>query len=381
MINTVLPLNKPVDITSAKFLDTFKYSSYKKLKEKGYDEKIKIGHTGTLDSFASGLIISLLGSYTKLNENYMNLKKSYRAKIKFGYQTDTLERTGNVLYKTDNIPTLNQIESVLTEKFTGEILQHPPLYSALKVNGKRLSDIARSGESVEIKPRKVNIYSHKIIDYSDGILDVEFEVSRGTYIRSISRDIALSLSSFATLIQLERFAIGSFTKEDTTLFNIEDFSNVKDDCVLSVGVFDGVHIGHQKLISLNVSEAKKNSLKSVVITFDASTKNNIKQEILPLKEKINKIYSLGVDKIEVLHWDEELKKQSGVQFFINLLKKYNIKKIVTGDDFSVGSKFKPLTYNDLNLFFKEKDIITVEYVKDQNNNKISSSDIHKKLGI
>ena len=178
----------------------------------------KVGHTGTLDSFAQGLLVVCTGHLTKLAGCITEFNKSYSAVIKFGEETDTLEYTGEVI-QTAQLPTLNALNEAI-KKYTGNILQAPPAFSAIHVNGKRASDLAREGRTVEIPPRPITVFSANLIETKltdDGYVEycrIDFSVSKGTYIRSLARDIAYECGSAAHLTGLYRTKVGSFKIED-----------------------------------------------------------------------------------------------------------------------------------------------------------------------
>ncbi len=169
----------------------------------------KIGHTGTLDPQASGVMIVCLGKCTRLVQDIENTTKSYSVGFELGYKTDTYDLEGKV---TDRVQTLNPVEpsklnNVLT-KFIGKIKQVPPMYSALKVEGKRLYELARAGVTLDLKARDVTIYSIDVIDF-DGIKgNFNCDVSKGTYIRSLVYDMGEELKTFATMTRLERTKVG-----------------------------------------------------------------------------------------------------------------------------------------------------------------------------
>ncbi len=192
----------------------------------------EVGHLGTLDPMATGVLAVTIGSATKLFDMFLNKSKTYIAKFQFGYSTDTLDADGvvekilngykltkdikideNVTYIEGNIPTLEDIKSVLNN-FVGEIQQLPPKYSAKKLNGRKAYDLARSGVEFELNPSKVTINNLEIIDYNEGVLTIKIDCGAGTYIRSLCRDIALALKSVATMISLRRTKVGSFELSD-----------------------------------------------------------------------------------------------------------------------------------------------------------------------
>ncbi|MCR5732611.1 MAG: tRNA pseudouridine(55) synthase TruB [Sphaerochaetaceae bacterium] len=172
----------------------------------------KVGHAGTLDKFATGLMLVLTGEATKLNPLFSGMDKSYRASIRFGSETDTLDPEGEVIAEA-NIPSLETVENVV-RSFVGTQSQLPPIYSAIHVDGKRAYQSARSGQSVDMPSRTITVYSAELISYSDGLAVVDFHVSKGTYIRSLARDIGLKANSRAHLENLDRFTLGPFSKAD-----------------------------------------------------------------------------------------------------------------------------------------------------------------------
>ncbi|QNL97402.1 tRNA pseudouridine(55) synthase TruB [Treponema sp. Marseille-Q4132] len=182
----------------------------------------KVGHTGTLDSFASGLLVVCTGSLTRLASYITSFNKTYDAVIEFGSETDTLEYTGKIV-KTAPLPKKDDVLSAI-EHYTGDILQTPPLFSALHINGERASDIARSGRSAEMPSRPVTVFASEAEEFlfEDGrvkAVRVRFSVSKGTYIRSLARDIGSYCKSAAHLAGLRRLSVGSFRLEDAAGFS------------------------------------------------------------------------------------------------------------------------------------------------------------------
>ncbi|MFC2329579.1 MAG: tRNA pseudouridine(55) synthase TruB [Treponema sp.] len=182
----------------------------------------KVGHTGTLDSFAEGLLVVCAGSLTRLASRITQFDKTYEAVILFGEETDTLECTGNAI-KSSPLPSKSDFEKALS-RFTGNLMQSPPAFSALHVDGERSSDLARQGRSVALPPRPVTVYESKILELledSSGTVRaarVLFSVSKGTYIRSLARDIAAECKSAAHLAGLRRTTVGDFHLEDAAGF-------------------------------------------------------------------------------------------------------------------------------------------------------------------
>ena len=178
----------------------------------------KVGHTGTLDSFASGLLVVCAGSLTRLAGRITEFDKAYEAVIAFGTETDTLECTGTAV-RTAPLPSLDALNRAVAH-FSGTIMQVPPAFSAIHVNGKRASDLVRSGQAAALPARPVTIYESQImetlLDDSGAVraARVRFVVSKGTYIRSLARDIGAECGSAAHLAGLLRTRVGSFRLED-----------------------------------------------------------------------------------------------------------------------------------------------------------------------
>ena len=171
--------------------------------------KVKVGHGGTLDPLATGVLPIALGEATKLCGRMLDASKTYAFTIRFGTQTDTLDLEGQVIAESPVRPTPAEIEAVLP-RFTGPIEQVPPAYSALKVDGERAYDLARKGEAVELKSRAVTIHSLAINAADAESVTLIAHVSKGTYIRSLARDIALALGSVGHVAMLRRLKAGPF---------------------------------------------------------------------------------------------------------------------------------------------------------------------------
>ena len=197
--------DKPKDITS--------FSSLGKTKREFRGEKV--GHAGTLDKFAEGLMIIMIGAATKLNPVFSAFSKRYIATIEFGDETSTLDPEGEIVASAP-LPTREDLENAIPT-FLGPQMQVPPLYSALHVDGKRAYEVARSGKEIEMEPRKIEIYDISLLDFDGKVARVDCHVSKGTYIRSLARDIALKCNSRAHLIALMRTSIGPFNLNDINL--------------------------------------------------------------------------------------------------------------------------------------------------------------------
>jgi tRNA pseudouridine55 synthase len=169
----------------------------------------KVGHTGTLDPMATGVLLVLVGRAVKASEFLTATEKTYLAKIKLGITTDTEDTSGNILTRSDDIPTREKILSVLPS-FTGDIMQTPPMYSALKVGGKKLVDLARSGIEVEREAREITVSSLELLDGEGDEYTLKITCSKGTYIRTLCKDIGDALSCGGAMSYLRRVSNGSF---------------------------------------------------------------------------------------------------------------------------------------------------------------------------
>lgn len=172
----------------------------------------KVGHTGTLDKFASGLLVVLIGKAVKLNFLFENCVKEYTGTILFGEETDTLDPEGAVI-ANGPIPSREMVESALGA-FRGDIMQEPPAYSALHINGRRAHELAREGKTPEMKKRPATIHELEIVSWEAPEAIIHAKVSSGTYIRSLARDIGLGAGTRARLSALRRSAVGPFHLED-----------------------------------------------------------------------------------------------------------------------------------------------------------------------
>lgn len=211
MLHGWLILDKPLGLGSTQGVSAVKRA----LRQGGY-AKAKVGHGGTLDPLASGVLPIAIGEATKLAGRLLDSDKIYDFTITFGVQTDTLDAEGKAVAHSDVRPTPEQVEAVLP-RFTGPIAQVPPAYSALKVDGERAYDLARAGAEVVLASRDVTIHSlhiHPGEDRDDGGLGavtLTAHVSKGTYIRSLARDIALALGTVGSVTMLRRTKAGPFT--------------------------------------------------------------------------------------------------------------------------------------------------------------------------
>ncbi len=177
--------------------------------------KVKVGHAGTLDPFATGLLILCIGSECKNAGKYMKHDKAYEAVIHLGQTSTTMDPEGELSDVSDRVPTRDEIEQVLS-KFSGEITQTPPIYSAVKIAGKRAYKRARDGEDIDMPQRTITVYSVGVESYEYPRLKIRANVSSGTYIRSLASDIGKDLGVGAYCKELRRLSIGEWQVSDAT---------------------------------------------------------------------------------------------------------------------------------------------------------------------
>lgn len=217
--NGLLLIDKPAGWTSHDVV-----AKIRSLLKKETGQKVKVGHAGTLDPFATGLLIILIGSYTKQAAEFLKLDKTYELAMRLGEVSTTGDPEGDKTSVGDIKPTITEVKAALAN-FTGEIEQTPPAYSAIKINGKRAYKLARLGQKVEIPSRKIKIHQLEMIDYKYPELSLTTTVSSGTYIRSLVEDIGQSLGTGAYCVELRRTAIGDFKVGGTPMIrNIDPLS-------------------------------------------------------------------------------------------------------------------------------------------------------------
>lgn len=226
----IILLNKVKGISSFKAINQIKWNI----------GASKIGHAGTLDPMAEGLMVVMVNSATKFSDDLMKKDKEYYVEMELGYETDTYDTEGKKTKIYDGIIEYDEqnVRDVINS-FIGIQDQIPPMYSALKVNGKKMYEMAREGIEIERKPRRVEIYSIRDITIKGQMITFYVEVSSGTYIRSLVRDIGEELSFWATMTKLIRTKIDKFSLENTFLFEeIEKLDN-KEELIIDIeSLFD-----------------------------------------------------------------------------------------------------------------------------------------------
>lgn len=213
----LLLIDKPKDMTSFSAVRRVKYLCHEK----------RVGHTGTLDPLATGVLPIFIGKATALSSLLLDADKEYVARVRLGVSTDSCDITGNVIRESQVNVTQEQLLEVVNS-FKGEILQTPPMFSALKKDGVRLYDLARQGKEVEIEPRKVKIIEIELKDFDGTEFNLFVKCSKGTYIRSLCRDIGEKLSCGATMTELRRTATSGFSIESCVSLDLLTQENISD---------------------------------------------------------------------------------------------------------------------------------------------------------
>jgi tRNA pseudouridine55 synthase len=214
-LNGLLFVDKPVGITSFDVIRRLRRVTGVR----------KIGHAGTLDPLASGLMIILFGTACKQAANYSKLDKRYKAEVRLGANSSTGDAEGALTEVSARVPSLGEVEAALV-KLTGAIDQAPPAYSAIKIGGREAYKRARVGETVEMTVRHVNIYENKLERYEYPLVELDTRVSSGAYIRSLAEDIGRALGTGAYLSGLKRTEVGEFRLEDAIGLDEADLGQV-----------------------------------------------------------------------------------------------------------------------------------------------------------
>lgn len=245
MTSGILLIDKSTGISSGKCV----YQARKKLGIK------KIGHAGTLDPLATGLLPLLINKATRVSDFLMDEVKIYETLAFFGQKTDSQDITGEVLEKSSNTFEKKDLERAIKENFTGEILQTPPMYSALKHKGRKLYELAREGKTVERKQRKIKIYDFEILDFDFPYARLKITCSKGTYIRSLVNDLGENLKTFATVKELRRLKVGEFDVKDA--IKIDDFEKMDTDQIIKKLIPIDKALGQYEKIILDKSYYKQ----------------------------------------------------------------------------------------------------------------------------
>jgi tRNA pseudouridine55 synthase len=210
----VLLIDKPAGITSFGVV-----ARVRRVLSQQLGKKAKVGHTGTLDPFATGLMIIVTGKECRNAGDYSKLDKEYEATITLGLTSTTGDPEGELTQVSSDVPSLDAVQAAL-QQFTGEITQRPPIYSAIKINGRRAYDLARKGEVFEMPERQVTVFSLELLEYTYPEINIRVHVSSGTYIRTLAQDIGIVLETGAYCSQLRRTKVAQFSVEDATTVEV-----------------------------------------------------------------------------------------------------------------------------------------------------------------
>jgi len=282
--NGILLVNKSINWTSNDVIRKLKSEVMVK----------KIGHAGTLDPLAKGVLPILINSATKYFDYFLNLNKIYIAEITFGFSTDTFDLEGEIVDKTNKIP--YDIAEILEKlnSFKGKINQKPPIYSALKKRGKKLYEYARNNQSVEIEERKVFVQDINVINWDSPKLTLSIECSSGFYVRSFANDLGIHLNSFAVLSNLERVKYGEFSINDS--IEIEKKISLEKNIIS----LDNLFVNNPSLV-LNENDEERYYLGN---TFqnEIFTKNLLKSESVKIYNKSERFMGLLIYDFEKEFW-------------------------------------------------------------------------------
>lgn len=237
----VIIINKQKNFTSHDVVNVIR----KKLNIK------KVGHTGTLDPNATGVLPILVGKATKISKYLIEHDKTYIATIKLGEKTDTGDNEGQVI-EEKLVPTDLKKEDInnVLQSFLGKQKQVPPMYSAIKINGKKLYEYAREGKEVKIEAREIEIYKIQLLEYKNSKIKFEVECSKGTYIRTLCEDIAKKLGTVGYMEELQRTKVNNFKIGDSVLLDDITLENVEEDLIKIEEVFkekDKIELDNKKL--------------------------------------------------------------------------------------------------------------------------------------
>lgn len=295
MINGIIIINKEKEYTSNDVVRIVKKIT-----------KTKVGHTGTLDPNATGVLPLLLGEGTKVSKYLINHNKEYEAVLQLGKKTETADGEGIVTEEKEVLPQMLKKEFVeeTLNSFIGVQNQVPPMYSAIKVNGRKLYDYARSGQTVEVKARRIEIYNIKLIKIDEKEKQIFFRVScsKGTYIRTLCENIAEKLGAVGYMKELNRTKVGDFKIEDSIKVK-ELEENILKHNLSKIITIEELFKEKEK-VELTDNEIKKylNGVQIPVNEIYSKTNNNNNEEICRVYYK-NKFIGLGVIKNEKLKRD------------------------------------------------------------------------------
>ena len=224
---------------------------FSKPEQKNRKQRPKAGHTGTLDPLATGMLPILLGDATRFSNMGLSAEKSYEVSFDLSFQTDTLDLEGEVLARFEHVEVNKAALAEVLVQFIGKIQQVPPIYSAIRVDGKRAHKMARQGEKVQMQAREVEIKTIELLSLQDTIVTLAVNCSKGTYIRSLARDIGAKLGLGGCVVALRRTSSGGWPTE--MMVNIAELEEKKESCILPLQIW----LRTLPMISLGKGEAQR----------------------------------------------------------------------------------------------------------------------------
>lgn len=278
MNNGLIVINKPSGCTSRDIVNMLCKILHTK----------SVGHIGTLDPLAEGVLVCLTGKYTKLTNILINHDKEYIAEFKLGMLTDTLDITGKILKEEKYSLNINKLKKILND-YIKTYEQEVPIYSAIKVCGRKLYDYARNNEEVELPKKKVTIYDIELLSVKDELVKIKCHVSKGTYIRSLIRDIGNSLGTYATMTKLTRTKLGNFDINNSyTIDDIEhnkyksldikDFMNIEEVDITKEE--DYIHIKNGNIMNVKTNKYILYKYNNLIVALYEPFKDKIKPLIM-----------------------------------------------------------------------------------------------------
>ena len=331
-MNGIILIDKPKDWTSHDAVNIVRRWA----REVSGDRKIRVGHAGTLDPLATGVLPICVGRATKFVDFIGNERKQYRATMRLGIVSDTQDVTGKLEVRSEKFEVNEEILRSKISEFIGVIQQVPPMYSAIKKDGIKLYDLARKGIEVERRPREITIYDIKILGMDLPDVEILVDCSKGTYIRTLCHDIGAALGCGAVLAELVRTKVGSFDVSECRQIRSEklgvrsdfEFVNVS----VCIGTFDGVHEGHKKLVELAKKEGRK--VAALVVEPDDGSG----AELTSAEEKADKLRQAGADMVISVPL-KSVRDLSPEDFFEEyIVRRLNAKAVAVGFNFSFGRK-------------------------------------------
>ncbi len=363
----------------------------------------KIGHTGTLDPMAEGVLVVCAGKATKLVSDITGTDKVYEAEFELGLTSDTEDSTGTILTRTEPRCTEAELRAAV-QSMVGEYEQIPPMYSAKKINGQKLYDIARKGRVVERKPVKITIFAIDILEIKLPRVRISVRCGKGTYIRTLCADIGMKLGCGAVMTALKRTRVGAFEIRDSLkLSALERLSEegrlseallppvyVPVPTVACFGKFDGGHRGHQIIFEEVFRIAKEKNLKTAVLTFSQNPANLVKNTEHPVistaAEHLTRLRNQGFDYLFEFPMTQETMCMPPETFLERVLVNgLHAVDIVVGTDCSFGYKAEgnaALLEKDAARFGYTVHVLKKREVTDEAGNvrEISSSFIKEEIG-